>query len=198
MKALFLTASAAFAAIPGVAVIISGLGTPPGSGYKLLFGGVIEAFGALTMIILFVNQDKLRLASKRMVTKSAILLGAFCFVLIAAYVLLFRHTVVEHERGTAYYPLWLSGEVSRMVERAGSRESAIERYGIGGVKGAIDGMGSLPIAITSILLLLIYQGIFTSLTLAFGLPGFHMQHSLLDNAANVQLPPIPPSSAGSP
>jgi len=196
MKALFLAVSAAFAAIPGVTVLISGLGTPPGSGYKLLFGGVIEAFGALAIIILLVNSGKLRRFSQRKVTKAAILLGALCFALVVVYVLLFRHTVVEQARGTAYYPLWLNGDVSRMVERAGSRESAIARYGIGGVKEAIDKMGSLPLTLTSALLLLVYQGIFTSLTLAFGLPGFHLRKSPLDQPAEVNSPgPAPPAGA---
>jgi hypothetical protein len=196
VKALFLAASAAFAALPGVAVLVSGLGTPPGSGNKWLFGGVIEAFGALAIIILWLNQNKLRRIAKRRVTRFAILLTAFCFALIVCYVLLFRHTVVEHPRGTAYYPLWLSGDVSRMVERAGSREAAIERYGIGGVREAIDRMGGFPLALTSVLLLLVYQGIFTSLAVAFGLAGFHMSQPLLDDAANVRPPPPPRTPAG--
>lgn len=196
MKVLFLALSAAFAALPGVAVIASGLGTPPGTGYRLLFGGVIEAFGALALLILWVNQNKLRRRSKRKITRAAVIAGLLCLVFIGAYVLVFRRTVVEHERGTVYYPLWLSGNVERMVERAGSRESAIERYGLGGVKNAIDEMGSLPLALTSLLLLLLYQGIFTSLTVAFGMPGFHMQQPLLDNAGNPAPPHQPPAAGG--
>jgi len=198
MKKLFLGASAAFAALPGAAVIISGLGTPPGSGYKWLFGGVIEAFGALALVILSLNQNRLRRVAKRRVTRFAILLAALCFVLIVCYVLLFRLTVVEHERGTAYYPVWLSGDISRMVERAGSREAAIERYGIGGVRDSIDRMGGLPLALTSVLLLLVYQGIFTSLAVAFGLAGFHMRQQLLDDAANAPPTPPPATPASSP
>jgi hypothetical protein len=182
---LFLALSAAFAAIPGVAVIASGLGTPPGTYYKWLFGGVIEAFGALALLLLWVNKNKLSESKKKLkITRAALIMGVLCFVLIAVYVLLFQHTVVEHARGTAYYPLWLDGTIERMVERAGSREAAIENYGIAGVQKGIDEMGGGTLALTSILLLLVYQGIFTSLTLSFGLPGFHMRQSLLSKAAN--------------
>ena len=58
MKAFFVSAAAVFAAVPGLGVIASGLGTPPGTEYRLLFGGVIEGFGALALIILWVNQKK--------------------------------------------------------------------------------------------------------------------------------------------
>jgi hypothetical protein len=181
VKKLFLGASAAFAAIPGVAVIASGLGTPPDSGYRWLFGGVIEAFGALALLILWINRAKLRRVSKRKITRTAIILCVLCFIFIASYVFLFRLTVVEHDRGVAYYPLWISGDTKTMVERAGSRESAIERYGIGGVRKSIDEMGAIPLAATSVLLLLVYQGIFTSLAIAFGLPGIHDNQPLISH-----------------
>ena len=82
MKKIFVAASAAFAAIPGVAVIASGLGTPPGSGYRWLFGGVIEAFGALALLILWINRSKLRRISKRRITRAAIILCGVCFIFI--------------------------------------------------------------------------------------------------------------------
>jgi len=107
------------------------------------------------------------------------MLAVLCFLCIGLYVFLFRHTVAEHERGVAYYPLWVSGDIKTMVERAGSRESAIERYGIAAVRKSIDEMGAIPLAATSVLLLLVYQGIFTSLTIAFGLPGIHANQPLM-------------------
>lgn len=188
MKRFFLITSAAFAAIPGISVIVSGLGTPPGSGYRLLFGGVIEALGSLALAVLWVNQKKIQRRAKRRITRTAIAMGLLSFVFIAGYVLLFRHTVIEHPRGTAYYPIWLSGNIKKRVEKAGSRDAAIEMYGIGAIRREIDEMGNGPLAITSILLLFLYQAIFTSLTIAFGLVGFHMRQSLEDKEVNA-LPP---------
>jgi hypothetical protein len=190
MKTLFLAASAAFAAIPGVGVIASGLGTPPGAHYPLVFGGVIEAFGALSLVILWVNQKKLQRYSKRRITRAAIIIGVASFIFIGSYLLLFQHTVVEHPRGIVYFPLWLTGTIERRVQSAGSRKAAIGKYGPGaeGLQGAVDEMGTLPLALTSILLLSIYQGIFTSLTLAFGLLGFHMRQPMLGDLANAPPP----------
>ena len=172
MKAFFVSAAAVFAAVPGLGVIASGLGTPPGTEYRLLFGGVIEGFGALALIILWVNQKKLQRRAKRKITRAAIILGTTSFVFISAYVMLFRHTVVAIDKGQAYYPIWLTGDVERMVDRAGSRGAAIDRYGPAPVNENIEKIGTTPLAVTSIILLLLYQGIFTSLTLALVLSGF--------------------------
>ncbi|HEX7773349.1 MAG TPA: hypothetical protein VF435_13060, partial [Pyrinomonadaceae bacterium] len=65
--------------------------------------------------------------------------------------------------------------------RAGSREAAIPQYGIAAVRRSIDEMGAIPLAVTSVLLLFVYQGIFTSLTIAFGLPGIHTDQSLISH-----------------
>jgi|KBSSwiStaDraftv2_1062776.scaffolds.fasta_scaffold307866_2 hypothetical protein len=195
MKALFVSAAAVFAAVPGLGVIASGLGTPPGTEYRLLFGGVIEGFGALALIILWVNQKKLQRKAKRKITRAAIILGIASFVFISAYVMLFRYTVVTIDKGQAYYPIWLTGDVQRRVDRAGSRAAAIDRYGPAPVNEDIDKMGTTPLAVTSIILLLLYQGIFTSLTLAFGLVGFHMGVPLFRNEANPPPTQLNPDTA---
>lgn len=171
MKKILLTAMGGIGIAPGLIVIQSGLGAPPRHG--LLFGGVIAAFGTLTLFVLWVNRVKIANLSSRRVTKSGIHLIILCFIFIAFYVVAFNYCVVSHIRGTAYYPLWITGDVANMVERAGSRRAAIERYGIAAVVQAIDRMPEGPQQVTTIILLLIYQGAFTSLTVAFGLLGFH-------------------------
>lgn len=176
MKKLFRAASGVFGALPGVAIIVKGIGTPPD--YNWLFGGVIEALGALSLILLFVNRMKIKRFSDRKVTRVAIILAIVFFASLICYTLLFEHCVVTHPaRGTAYYPLCLDGEIAEMVESAGSRFEAIERYGIAGVVLAIGNMGGAALTLTTILLLSIYQAVFTSLTLAFGIAGFHEKQS---------------------
>ena len=66
MKNLFLTFSGIFGAIPGLAVIQSGLGVPPN--YNVLFGGFIEAFGVLTLLILWVNRNNIKKHTKKYIT----------------------------------------------------------------------------------------------------------------------------------
>jgi hypothetical protein len=176
MKKLLLALAGVFSAIPGVAVIQSGIGSPPS--YKVLFGGVIEAFGAFSLLLLWINRKKIQRLAARRVTRVAVLLTVLCFVLISVYIALFAICVVEHRRGTAYYPLWTSGKLADMVTRAGSRRAAIERYGIAAVSEAIDEMPGIATGLTTVVLLFLYQSIFTTLTIMFGLLGFYERKQL--------------------
>jgi hypothetical protein len=171
MKKFLLAVAGVFGAIPGLTVIQSGIGAPPG--YKVLFGGVIEAFGTLSLLLLWINRKKIKRLSARRVTKRALALASLCFAFIAVYITLFNYCVVAHQRGTAYYPLWTSGKIADMVTRAGSRRAAIERYGIAAVDQAIDEMPGVPLELTAVVLLFLYQGIFTTLSVLFGLLGFY-------------------------
>lgn len=185
MKKLFLTASAIFGAIPGLAIIISGLGSPPE--HKILFGGVIEAFGTLSLLILWLNKQSILRMTIRKVTKLAILFGVFSFISIIIYLTLFSYCVISiKDRDPVYYPIYTSGNIAEMIERAGSRRSAIERYGIDAVREAIDEMPGNPIAITTTLLLFVYQSIFTLLTLAFGFLGIRLKEDFI--AENINAP----------
>ena len=57
MKKLLISLAAMFAAIPGLATMLSGLGVPPG--YSIVFGAVTEAVGALAFLLVMVNKPKL-------------------------------------------------------------------------------------------------------------------------------------------
>jgi hypothetical protein len=181
MRKLFLAIAGIFAAIPGLAIIQSGIGVPPG--YKLLFGGVIEACGAFSLLVLWVNQKKLKRFSPIRISRYSIRMGLLFLAFLILYILLYKFCVIEHPRGTAYYPLWTNGEISTMIARAGSRRAAIEEYGIAAVILAIDKMPSMAINITTVVLLLIYQSVFTSLTMAFGLLGLYKGAPIVSRSA---------------
>jgi len=173
MSALFKSVASLFALVPGVAVLRIGLGAPPNE--EKLFGGVIEAAGALTLLVLWVGRDRLKQWSTARAKRWAIGLAVTSIVLLMIYLLLFRTCVIGHELypgRTFYYPLLLSGRSARMVAMAGSRYQAIERYGPDAVQSAL---GALTTArtFTSALLLIVYQAVFTTLTAAFGILGFH-------------------------
>lgn len=175
MKALLLSLAGIFAAIPGLLVLASGLGVPPGK--TGLFGGAIEAFGTLALLLLWLNAGKLKRIPARTATRASVGLGIGALMMFAAYLVLFSFTVQSHSmRGTAYFPLWLDGTLQQMVERAGSRAAAIERYGIDAVHLAINEMSPAPLAITTVLMLTIYVLAFTLLTAAFGVPGFRLRN----------------------
>jgi len=182
MKKLFLAASGLFAAVPGLIILQTGLGTPPGSNYKMLFGGTIEAFGALALLLLWVNRASIRKMRPRRVTRWAVVAVIVCFVSVALYIALFSLCVKRNEkwRATVYFPLWLNGEVAEMVNDRGGRNAAIDAYGPADVIEAINQMpgGDIALPVTTILHLLLYQSIFTSLAVAFGILGIHQGHAL--------------------
>src|SRR5947209_15856756 len=104
MKNTFLAASGVFAAIPGVAILVFGLGTPPG--YSKLFGAVIEAFGALVILLLLSGKAKIRRLPARRISKVAVILMAICFSLLVLYLQLAAFCVVTHPiHVIVYYPL---------------------------------------------------------------------------------------------
>lgn len=171
MKKLFIGASGLFGAIPGLAVIWKGIGSPPQ--YELLFGGVIEAFGVLSIIILWTNRKKLKAIPASKATNLAIILGVACFVFLVTYISLVTLCIVKHPtHGTVYYPLWTSGRIAELVTRAGGRWAALDKYGNYAIVSAINQMPVYVMMITTGLFLFVYQAIFTTLTLAFGALGF--------------------------
>ena len=169
MKKLFLALAGSVGAIPGIAILQSGLGTPPDD--RILFGGVVEAFGAMSLLLLWVNRSRLALLPKMRTTRLSVYLIIACFAFIVIYISLFGFTVVKDDiRGTIYYPLWTTGDMAMMITSANnSRHYAIEKYGIDDVNEAIHKMPSWPLAVTTSVLLLIYQAVFSTLTMAFGM-----------------------------
>lgn len=170
MKKLLTGLTGFFGLIPGVTIMQSGLGVPPEKGYNLLFGGVVEAAGVITLLILWINREKLKNWSKVTITWIGVSLGlAFLFVLVFYLVLLGFCVVINDPRGTIYYPLWTTGEVAEMIETAGSRWAAIDSYGRYAVYRGIAQMGPVPALLTTNLFLFLYLGVFTTLTLAIGI-----------------------------
>lgn len=165
MKKLFATISGAFGAIPGLAVLMYGLGAPPGE-WKL-FGGVTESFGTLTLIILYVNKGKLGQISLRRLTNWAIALGCISFGGIGLYIALHEICIVHCALwGSVLYPLWLSGELAKVVAEHGGREQALCDYGAIEI---VKAMSPVVRGITIYFLLLVYTAISVCLAAAFGL-----------------------------
>lgn len=180
MKRVFLAASGVFASIPGIGIIISGLGTPPG--YSKLFGGVIEAFGALTILLLASSKGRLQKLSAPQAVKFAIILAVTSMCLLIAYLQLSGFCIIAHPiHGTVYYPLWTGGHLSEMLDRVGGRYAAVDHYGFYPVNKAIQQVPGYPfsLVVTTALLLLAYQGIFTTLAAAFGILGLRSDKSVV-------------------
>lgn len=171
MRVIFLALSTLFNTIPGIATLVKGLGIPPG--YKVAFGAVVQAFGVLSLLALWVNREKIKAMASSKVTTLAIILGIVSLACICCYIWLFGLCVVQHDRGAVYFPIWLDGPIAEMVSRSRGRPAAISKYGIDAVCQAIEQAGNNSLALTTVILLIIYQMIFTSLGVSFGLLGFH-------------------------
>jgi hypothetical protein len=176
MNKVFLAISGLFAAIPGFAIMWKGIGTPPD--YTFLFGGVVEAFGCLSLLLLWMNRVKIRKIESRKIVKAAIILGLSGFISIITYIILFNVCVVSHPTNhTVFFPLWLSGQLENMVTMAGGRWAALDYFGWFGIYQATQNT-PVALALTAAILLFVYQAIFSTLAIAFGLVGFHKGEGL--------------------
>jgi predicted permease len=180
LKKFFVATAAAAGAVPGATILATGVGTPPET--KVLFGGVMEAIGALSLLLLWVNRDKIKKLRSRKITRLSITLAFLFVVCLGVYIILLRICVVTiplasqgQQVEAVYFPIWTSGDLGEMVHRSGSREAAVHNYGPDGVHNAIRKMPSFALPATSVILLLTYQAPFTFLTIAFGLLAIHQR-----------------------
>jgi hypothetical protein len=197
MKTALKAGALTFAMLPGVGILASGLGVPPEQGMKLIFAGVIEAFGVLSLVILAVNQMWIRGLSPRTITVASSGIAVVAFFLLVAYLGCYQYCVVTLDpRGTVYFPLWNGGDLASLVSDAGGRAAAIDKWGRYAVYEAVKGMGEYPAIITDAVLLVLYAGFFTSLTWAFGLLATHEEpKAAAPGAAPAQEGTAPPASS---
>jgi len=160
-----------FLLVPGVVVLGTDLGVPPGE--RVVFSAVTEALGVLMFVLLRVNRVSISTLKKKHLTivSSALALTGILFLVI--YLFVYELTVIKHPiRGDAYFPLILNGQLEEMVVSAGSRMGAIEKYGIDAVKDAIEVSATSfasKHAFATAILLLLYQLIFLPLAAAYGI-----------------------------
>jgi hypothetical protein len=146
----------------------------------MIFAGVIEALGVLTLLVLWLNKGWLEQWHRARATRWAIGLGAASLILLMLYLILFNFCVITHPLyadRVFFYPFSLSGKAAQMVEMAGSRYHAIGKYGPDAVQDALNALSTAQ-TITAMVLLLVYQAVFTALTAAFGIVGFHSGRDL--------------------
>ena len=150
-------------------------------GKQVLFGALVETFGVLALLLLYVNREKLRNTSKGVITVIGIACGFIALACLVTYMALLPHCVltsevVEEWNYPVYFPLWLTGEAQRVVDDAGGRQGALDDAGPGAIEPLLKKMPNSLVAygITTTLFLLLFLGFFTSVTVAFGVPGFHL------------------------
>jgi hypothetical protein len=169
VSAFLSLASGVFAVIPGIAVLTSNVGVPPNSS-KALFGGVIEAIGVLTLMLLWLNKGWVTKNSIKNINKTSFI-AILVFVLsLFTYIFLYNYLVVEVENSdSVFFPLWSKGELKANILKSGSRNELIDQWGRDDVYKVIQSSSETPLLITTLIMLFIYMLTFLSLTFSFGL-----------------------------
>jgi hypothetical protein len=169
VSAFLSLASGVFAVIPGIAVLTSNVGVPPNSS-KALFGGVIEAMGVLTLMLLWLNKSWISKNSIKSINKLS-LVSVFVFVVsLFTYIFLYNYLVVGVENSDSlFFPLWSDGELKASILEFGSRDELINQWGRDDVYKVIQSSSVTPLLITTLIMLFNYLLTFLSLTFAFGL-----------------------------
>lgn len=171
MVKVFKWATSTFALLPGLAVIATNLGTPPGLSHYLV-GGIIEACGAFTLLVLNGKKRALGQMQAKKVERLAIFYFVLFFVALISYIFIYQTQVVYHSKydSTILFPFWYNEDVQFMMSQAGSKYEAIDRYGPEAVLQAINS-SKMYIVITLLFFIIIYTMVFEFLTLGFGIIG---------------------------
>jgi hypothetical protein len=169
---IFKWASASFALIPGLAVIILNVGTPPGVS-SFFYGGLIEAFGAFTLLAMFLNRTRIRKMSLIRVNRIAGLLLVLFLIFLLTYVYIYNSQVIIHDKyGTpVFFPFWHGALLNQLVHNAGNEYNAITRYGPQAINDAIRTSNTL-LQMTLVIFTLVYVSTFELLIIGFALLGF--------------------------
>lgn len=177
---IFKWASGSLALVPGLTVVLTNLGTPPTIS-KLLYGGIVEAIGAFTFLMLYLNRKKISEMSDKKIKTYSIIMFVLFFVSLLTYTVLYNSQVVYSPKYDTkiFFPFWFGDELGFMIKDAGSKLNAITNYGPQAVADAI--VNAQPsLEITGVIFTTIYVSIFVFLIIGFGLPGFKLSdHSEL-------------------
>lgn len=168
---IYKSASAVFGILPGIAILITNLGVPPDTS-KLLFAGVIEALGVLTLLVLWTNREKVVAISAPNITRYALWAAGLFLISLFAYLFLYGQYVVQVPYSDPLlFPLWPQNELQQGLNQFGSKSALIQNWGPDDVHWVIQSSSSASLQLTGLVFLLNYLLLFISLTFAFGILG---------------------------
>jgi multisubunit Na+/H+ antiporter MnhB subunit len=168
-------ASSTFGLLPGICIMLTNIGLPPGLS-NVLFGGIVEAAGALTLLLLAIRRKNIRAISGKRITRLSVLFF-LCFLMsFFGYIFLYFSSIVHNSvwDTTIYFPLWSTNDLRDAVERFGSRNDAITNYGPDAIRNMIMENPTL-LTVSKLLLAVLYLAIFESLTLSFGFAAMKLE-----------------------
>ena len=171
---IFTLASGVFGVLPGIAVLLTNMGVPPNSSQKL-FAATIEALGIMTLLLLWMNKDNIQRKTANSFNR-LITVGITTFILsFFAYIFLYGYLIEDVPNSTSlFFPLWEKGELKQGLQDLGSRTELIRQWGRDDVYEVINESSKVPLLITTLILLFVYQLVFVSLSFSFGAIGIRL------------------------
>ncbi len=171
LTSFFSIASGIFAVIPGITVLISNVGVPPGAS-STLFAATIEALGVLMLLILWLNRNWIKKLSMQKATRLAIVGAVVFLIALFGYLFLFGYYVEDVPDSNAlFFPIWPQGELKENLASMGSRTELIHQWGRDDVYAIIQSSSKSALLISTLTFLFVYQLIFLALTFSFGILG---------------------------
>lgn len=171
MEKFFKSLSAIFAGIPGITILMSSLGVPDPDD-KVLFGGIIEALGCGALGLIYLNRKYFLNQNLKKISKWIMISLTFFFASIILYIIIYKICIKQYEDfSRVYFPLFPSEALSDAINTAGGKMEFVEKWMGDGATRQIEKLSASQMIQTSIIFLIVYQFIFTTLTVSFGLLG---------------------------
>jgi hypothetical protein len=141
MKAVFSWVSLVIGILPGLTVILIGLGTP--ADLRQPFGIIAAAWGLVAFTVVFlINGTAVRPSKKALIGLTVVSGIVGCVLLSSYWIVLDRCVFYSDKRSPAFFPLWLDGQAREDVESVGGRQAYYERYGVGAVSKLVETQSS--------------------------------------------------------
>jgi len=168
MKKLFKWGRNAFALVPGLTLMFYNLWIPleiP----RLLLGGIMQAVGVFTLIIFHQKKINLKKKNSSQLRRQGIAFFMLFVLLLLCYILIYDNQNIYNSKydTTILIPFWKNDELTYMINKAGSINSAILTYGPEAVRKSINDT-ELALSTTKILFMINYILIFEFLVIGFG------------------------------
>ena len=119
-------------AIPGIAIILDGFGTP--AGLRMPFGIVAAVCGFVAFGVVLLIKDRIRRQTRKALPYFIIFFGLVGFVSFCLYWIVLNQCVFRApQHSEVFFPLWLEGSAKERVDSAGGRMAFYDKYGPGAV-----------------------------------------------------------------
>jgi hypothetical protein len=137
MRDVFTWVSLIAGIVPGMALILNGLGTP--EDLRQPFGIIAAVCGFVAFGVVLLIKESIKRWGKKTLALLIISFGLVGFVSLCCYWIALNQCVFyAPQRSPVFFPLWLDSQANVRVESAGGRMAYYEKYGPGAVARLLE------------------------------------------------------------